>query len=433
MAWRLDMTGNTGQPGVGYDTMSRFVRFAATSMRTFGRVPLKGLAALSSRVCINRALLCGLLLCGWGGMAFGQTPGDERQAESDLITTLFEQSLQNFATSSLPRTLPSRPEPDDRTSVVKRYDPITNLLFSVGADQTLTADLFARIQQALDMHFARSADATSSIAAFLSTGFDIHFGDFAINRRTLRLQLIDRLSQVSNADAISVLALELQATSDSSELTAIADALDNLAPGEYSGDILWAVSETLAMANEGLLANIDETALYAVVHTHKARLAQMKAQMNPPQVAAVPATVRPPARADDTSKQRPARKTKAQKRQQQVKDNYIKALITAARADGEDDVRMRVLQRLARFSAYNAAARGELLEQARANRIPEDFWPDIAVAVTRDATHPGGNNEIDSSGEDSRLTVISDLLDVVQPPSAIEALQDAATALAEEE
>ena len=347
------------------------------------------------------------------------------------VSALLKRSAENFTTSSLPRSLdtlklPSAAIQTDSTEI-KLYDPITNLLLRLGAEEPLDAQQHANLQQSLSQYFDNVTpdSAARSISDFLSTGFDIGFGDKAEDPRqnTLRLQLLANLSRFAGKKAVDTYVSELRKTNKVDEVIALAALLDRYARAHYASDILRAAGDLLA-GSDHVLDKRSETALQAIVSAQQAALASRRVQTaaNAPQTSQKP----------KQPQSKPNQETEALDEidvDSRTTAKDVDALITASRGEGETDLRFRAMQLLGRFSSENSHARTELLRQARANAIPEDFWPDIAIAITRldmDETS-------DSADYDARIEVIADLLEATDARAAIDALEEAATLLEEEQ
>ena len=95
--------------------------------------------------------------------------------------------------------------------------------------------------------------AVSIIAEFLEDGIDLDFTvlteeDTDLGYRSLRMGLIDTLSQIGGAEALEVLNRTLHTTTEPSEIGLLANSLEHHAPGIYHNDILQAAKKSLNTA-----------------------------------------------------------------------------------------------------------------------------------------------------------------------------------------
>ena len=320
---------------------------------------------------------------------------------------------------------------------------LTNLDFSRGPITPEQAQQWKQSLQALIRH---GAPAVPAIRDFLEQNQELNFaavsGGELLGQSSLRAALIDALQQIGGPEATAVMLQTLQTTALPSEIALLARILDQEAPGQYRQETLSAVTEALAMAEKGQLAGWDVGVLFQVLQN----------------------------RGDAT--------TAAALTQLQSKWNYYATMTLAALPGGEgvpslirqaQDVSPGAggksglaIQMLAQIATEYPDAGAALIEQAKANQIPDNAWRKIAAGLAGDQyqigmppelsagarTLPGlktyhvesGNQNFYSLPLDAnlpgdqisqRLALIDQLLAATSNPAAAEALQNARALLSQ--
>jgi len=368
------------------------------------------------------------------------TPDDEPRERSALERARFPQLPPVINATSRPAPAaapaPARSEPTLYTRQL--VSGLTNLDFSHGPITQEQADKWKQTLQALT---AQGPAGVPAIREFLAKNYELNFsainGAELLGQTSLRSALIDALAQIGGAEATAVLVQTLQTTTLPSEIALLAQHLEQMAPGQYRQETLSAVSQVLAMAGRGQLpAEWDVGTLFKVLQTY----------------------------GDSTT-------TSVLEQFQRQWKYYatmslagleggqgVPALIRQAQDPAAGGKRDLAFQMLAQVALQYPEATSALLEQARANRIPESTWPKIATGLagdqylfgappgglgTEDAVPPGlktyhianGNQNFYSlpfsaDGQlTQRIALIDQLLAVTSNPAAVVALQEARATL----
>jgi len=312
---------------------------------------------------------------------------------------------------------------------------LTNIDFSHGP---ITPEQAEQWKQGLQALTGLGAAAVPAIREFLELNYDLNFtaisGGDLLGQPSLRTALINALQQIGGPEATAEMLQTLQTTTVPSEIALLAQNLEQLAPGQYRQEAFNAANEVLAMASKGQLPGSDVGALFKMFQNYgdsatAAALEQIQSQWKyyaAMSLAGLPAGQGVPGLI------------------QQVQD-------PAASHDF-------AFQMLAQVAAQYPEAGAALLEQARLNQIPDSTWRKIAAGLAGDqyqigappsyagagaASAPGlktyhiesGNQNfyslpVTAEGQAGpRIALIDQLLGATSNPAAIQALQNARTAL----
>jgi hypothetical protein len=233
-----------------------------------------------------------------------------------------------------------------------------------------------RIAQALQQLADLGASAVPSLSRFLQRFEDTSFTEAPTGEPgaypTLRLAIFDVLAAIGSPEAEAVLAEQLQMTGEPTEVAALADILDDLAPGLYRDTALRAARETLAFISKAPPADddmpppvqVDGAPLFQVLQTYPdestaAELERLSGDWG--QYAVLSLGHLP---------------------DEQGTPGLIRMIQSpSALNQRSGQLAMRVL---AQSAVENPTARNALLDKALEEEIPDDFWPLLAEVVAGD-------------------------------------------------
>jgi hypothetical protein len=115
---------------------------------------------------------------------------------------------------------------------------------------------------------AQGKDAVPAIREFLERNVELSYanaGGESLGYSSLRSSLIDALAQIGGTEATTALLGVLNTTALPSEIAQLSRALDQVAPGQYSGEVLNAARQTLELAISGGLGKEDAGPLFDII------------------------------------------------------------------------------------------------------------------------------------------------------------------------
>jgi hypothetical protein len=341
------------------------------------------------------------------------------------------QSTARLSSSVEPPVARTEPTPYTRQLVAS----LTNLDLSHGP---ITREQAEQWKQGLQTLTAQGVAAVPAIREFLEKNLELNFsgidGGQLLGQASLRTALLDALQQIGGPEALDVMLQTLRTTALPSEVALLAQQLEQLSPGQYRQETLNAVNEILDVAAKGELHGWDVGPLFQVLGNYGD--------------AATVSTL--------------------EKLQAQWK--YY-ATISLAGLQGGEGVSTLIhqvqdpatshdfaFQMLAQVAAQYPEAGAALLEQVQRNQIPDTAWRKIVSGLAGDqyqigappsdagpgaASAPGlktyhiesGNQNfyslpVTAEGQAGpRIALIDQLLGATSNPAAIQALQNARTAL----
>jgi hypothetical protein len=315
---------------------------------------------------------------------------------------------------------PAAPRPAGSTELARQYlERLHSMQFN---GRSLTRQQADEINQLLRLLAEQGEAALPVIRDFLERFQDVNFDMFEggqqVHYGSLRLGLLDLLREIGGPDAAELLLQTLESTADPLEIALLARAFLDHPDDHYRLAAVNAALNALALASSGQWDGRDVSALFEVLQ----RLGDES--VVDALVQAVPrwnyyATLSLAGLRDGAG---------------------IPALIALARepsvlAMGNGDYALRVL---AQVAMQHSAARDALIEQARANQVPDSAWPAVAAALA--GTHIQYGNQIFGSTAPGvkwtrehvlqRIALIERVLFVTTNPVAVQHLQNARLALA---
>ena len=265
----------------------------------------------------------------------------------------------------------SGPSPDGSqvTSQTSRYTKslvgrLAGPDFSQGA---ITEEQAAEWKQTLQDLTDQGTNSVAAIREFLAQNIDLDFTSNAsvnlLGQSSLRLALINALSQIGGPEATAALFETLNTSALPAEIQNLAQALEQLAPGQYRQQSLKAAVDVLNLATSGRLpGDLDVGPLFKLLQTYgdSGTASALEQFAAPYKYYAMLALAALP---DGQGLPRLVRQT-------QNMDDPIKQEFA--------------IQMLAQIAAQYPAAAVTLLQQAGANQISDSTWRKVAIALAGD-------------------------------------------------
>jgi hypothetical protein len=330
-----------------------------------------------------------------------------------------------------------RPEPSPFTRQL--VSSLANLDFARGP---ITPQQAQQWKQTLQTLTAQGAAAVPAIREFLDQNQEVNFraisGGDLLGQPSLRSSLINALGQIGGPEATTAMVQTLQSTTLPSEIAQLAQSLEQQAPGQYRQETVNAINEVLNMASNGQLpAGWDVGSLFKVLQNYgDAGTAAALEQL-----------------------QGPYKYYATMSLAELQGGEGISSLVREAQDTTAGSKRDFAFQMLAQAAAQYPDAGAALIQQAKANQIPDAAWNKIVTGLAGDqyqigdppsiggadpaltpglkTYHIGAGNQnfysVPVAGDaqiQERITLIDQLLAATSNASAINALQSARTTLA---
>ena len=238
---------------------------------------------------------------------------------------------------------------------------LTNLDLSRGGISPEQAEQWKATYQAL---VGQGSAAVPAIRGFLARNWELNVdslpGGDQLGQSSLRSAMLNALGQIGGPEALAVELQTLQATTEPAEVSQLAQMLEQQSPGQYRQQIADSANQLLSMAGSGQFSSDwDVGPLFKVLQQY-----------------------------GDTS-------ALASLEQNQSQWKYYAAIALAGLPDGQGIAALNrqaqqteggasrdfALQLLAQDAVQYPDAASALLEQARANQIPDRAWAKIAAQL----------------------------------------------------
>jgi hypothetical protein len=265
------------------------------------------------------------------------------------------------------------------------------------------------------------AGALPAIRDFLQQNQDFSFdgieGGGAVNYASLRLGVIDSLTQIGGPEAIQLSASTLQATADPVEIALLSQYLEGQQPGQFLQIELAAAQEALAQATRGEIPGRDLSPLFELLQAYGTPdvVADLEKAVTRWNYYATLALAGLPGGAGIPTLVKLAQ------------DPSIAAM-------GSGDFALRPLAQVALL--YPAAAQA-LIDDARQNRIPDTAWATVSASLAGSyiqygnqifgSTSPPMNWSPDQINQ--RIGLINQMLAVTSSATGRQALQNTLASL----
>jgi hypothetical protein len=225
----------------------------------------------------------------------------------------------------------------------------------------------AQWKQSLQTLTAQGAAAVPAIEEFLDRNQEVNLRSSGnaeiLGQTSLRSSFISALGQISGPEATAALVQTLQSTTLPTEIAQLSQVLEKRAPGEYRQETLNAITEVLNMASTGQLSiGWDVGDLFKTLQTYgdassASALEQLQGSYKYYATLALAGL---------------------------QGGEGISVLSREARDSSAGGRRDFALQMLAQSAAQFPDAAATLLEQAKANQIPDSAWSKIALGLAGD-------------------------------------------------
>jgi hypothetical protein len=287
-----------------------------------------------------------------------QTPA-ERTRAPQLPAVLKTASRTPSASQSSVAENGPEPSPYTRQLVAG----LTSLDLSRGPITQEQADEWKKKLQSLT---SQGAAAVPAIREFLAENREVTFGTAAgdlLGQSSLRSAFINALGQIGGPEATSVTLQTLQSSTLPSEIKQLAQVLEQQAPGQYQQETISAVTEVLNMASSGQLpAGWDVATLFKVLQNYggSASVSSLEQLQGPWRYYATMALAGLP------------------------EGEGVSALVSEVQDPSAGGKRDFAYQMLSQSAVRYPDASSALLQQAKANQIPDTAWTKIATGLAGD-------------------------------------------------
>lgn len=189
-----------------------------------------------------------------------------------------------FATAA---TTPSQPVPKP-PSPPSANQLVAELAALGETNGTVTAEQAEKFKQNLAELVKGGAGSVPAIQEFLAKNTNVRYSDLdggdQLGFSSLRASLIDALKQIGGPQAQAAMLQTLQTTAEPSELLALANDLNQAAPGQYTDQIVNGAKEALQMATANQLGtNAEVGPAFHIMQTYAGANTTADAANNDPQ------------------------------------------------------------------------------------------------------------------------------------------------------
>jgi hypothetical protein len=201
--------------------------------------------------------------------ATATAPAEAAPEKQSKVVQPHEPSAAPSAPAPVAHTAPVPATPQAKAPVTgPAKDLVTSLAGLDPKKGPITKEQAEKFKADLKALVAQGKDAVPAIREFLEKNVELNFatvGGESLGYGSLRASLIDALAQVGGPDATGALLSTLNTTALPSEIGQLARALDQIAPGQYSQDVMNAARQTLELAMSGGLGKEDTAPLYDLI------------------------------------------------------------------------------------------------------------------------------------------------------------------------
>ena len=227
-----------------------------------------------------------------------------RSSKSSAHTSVPSESVSVASDIPAPPELPDaeparekfpRPIPSAQSAMNEPVAPVTartpqqlvaELLEISAIEGSITPEKAQKFKRNLEELIKQGAASVPAIRELLDKKIEYDFADVSggeqIGYASLRASMIDALKQIGGPEAQEAMVQVLQTSALPSELLAIANNLDQEAPGLYHDQILNAARESLAIASTNLSANIELGPAFRILQNYGAANTTADAAKNEP-------------------------------------------------------------------------------------------------------------------------------------------------------
>ena len=325
-----------------------------------------------------------------------------------------------------PRLTPSAPSPANEPAAANPavartpQQLVAELLEISSAEGPITPDKAEKFKRSLEELIKQGPSSVPAIRELLGKKIEYNFTDISggeqMGYASLRASLIDALKQIGGPDAQEAMVQVLQTSALPSELLAIANNLDQDAPGQYRNQILNAARESLAIAATNQYANVELGPAFRILQNYGA--ANTTA---------------------DAAKNEPANFNNAINLANMPAGQGLAALVQMAENPSSASGQTIATEMIAQMAGQNSKAVDALMQMAQNGQISNGTWEKLAPILGGDqfqipnssgqspnsdsnaSQNPGFtiiNNATTSDQINQRIALIDQFLAVVPPDSA---------------
>lgn len=252
------------------------------------------------------------------------------------------------------------PEPSGSTSVAQE---LLADLAKMSEASPLTEEDIEHLRQGLELVVAQGSAAVPAIAEYLESKENVKFkgGEDSLKYASLRVLAITALEQIGGPESVEAAVNAIKDTTEPLEIALLARALEKLEPAGHREVEITTARDTLARVLNDELTGLNTTPLFELLQkfgdaqvapdleksASKWNYYATLALAGLPDGAGVPSLIR------------------------LSRDPAVLAI-------GNGDIALRPL---AQVSLIYPEARTALMEQARANEIPDAAWPEVATTL----------------------------------------------------
>jgi hypothetical protein len=197
-----------------------------------------------------------------------------------------EPARENFR-GPTPSAQPGTNQSTSAQSIVRTPQQLVAEILEISSvEGPITPEKAEKFKRNLEELIKQGAASVPAIRELLSKKIEYDFADISGGEQfgyaSLRASLIDALKQIGGPDAQEAMVQVLQTSALPAELLAIANNLDQDAPGQYRDQILNAARESLAIAATNQYANVELGPAFRILQNYGAANTTAEAVQNEP-------------------------------------------------------------------------------------------------------------------------------------------------------
>jgi hypothetical protein len=271
---------------------------------------------------------------------------------------------------------------------------IAEILEISAIDGPITPEKAEKFKRNLEELIKQGAASVPAIRELLGKKIEYDFADVSggeqLGYASLRASLIDALKQIGGPEAQEAMVQVLQTSALPSELLAIANNLDQDAPGQYREQILNAARESLAIAATNQYANVELGPAFRILQNYGA--ANTTA---------------------DAAKNEPANFNNAINLANMPQGQGLDALVQMAGNSSSASGQTIATEMIAQMAGQNSKAVDALLQMAQNGQISNGTWEKLAPILGGDQFQAGNSPQSFSSepnaSQNAGFTVINNV------------------------
>lgn len=325
------------------------------------------------------------------------TPGGHEPLASDKMPPDLpdaEPTRENFRRPT-PSAQAATNQPAATPSIARTPQQLVAELLEISAiDGPITADKAEKFKHNLEELIKQGAASVPAIRELLEKKIEYDYaavsGGEQMGYASLRASLIDALKQIGGPDAQEAMVQVLQTSALPSELLAIANNLDQDAPGQYRDQILNAARESLAIAATNQYANVELGPAFRILQNYGA--ANTTA---------------------DAVKNEPANFNNAINLANMPEGQGLAALVQMAENSSSASGQTIATEMIAQMAGQNSKAVDALLQMAQNGQISNGTWEKLAPILGGDQfqipNSPQNSSADPNASQNPGITVINNV------------------------